>query len=146
MISLGDASRVVCAVVTGEPLSVADLTALVRQPRFGAVFSFEGTVRDHDHNRVVMGLEYVAHPSASEVIARLTAESATAHPDCVIAVAHRTGRLAIGDAAFVAVVASAHRGAAFAGCFDVVEKVKAELPIWKVQQFADGSTEWVNCA
>ncbi|KQS00557.1 hypothetical protein ASG12_06660 [Williamsia sp. Leaf354] len=139
-------SRVAHALVTDAPLSTAHLTAMVRQPGFGAVFCFEGVVRDHDHARAVIDLEYVAHPSASDVIARLAARCAAAHPECVVAVAHRTGRLAIGDVAFVAVVASAHRGAAFAACFDAVETVKAELPVWKSQHFADGSSEWVNCA
>lgn len=138
--------RVAHAVITGEPLSVTRLAAVLRQSEFGAVFSFEGVVRDHDDSNQVVDLEYVAHPSASEVMERLAAECAADHPECVIAVAHRIGRLAVGDAAFVAVVASAHRGAAFAACFDIVETVKAELPIWKSQQFADGSFEWVNCA
>lgn len=141
-----NASRVAHAVVSDEPLSVAELADISRQGEFGAVFSFEGVVRNHDGGNQVVDLEYVAHPTASEVMARLAAECAADHPECVIAVAHRTGRLAVGDAAFVAVVASAHRGAAFAACFDMVETVKAELPIWKSQQFADGSFEWVNCA
>ncbi|WP_328857091.1 molybdenum cofactor biosynthesis protein MoaE [Williamsia herbipolensis] len=139
-------SRVLHAGVTAEPVSIAQLTAMVRQPGFGAVFSFEGVVRDHDHDREVTTLEYVAHPSASDVIARLAAECSVSHPDCVLAVAHRTGVLAIGEAAFVAVVASAHRGVAFSACFDLVETVKAELPVWKSQHFADGTSEWVNCA
>ena len=63
-----------------------------------------------------------------------------------MAVAHRYGLIPIGESAFVVAVSSAHRGPAFACCQELVERVKAELPIWKYQEFADGSTEWVNSA
>jgi molybdopterin synthase catalytic subunit len=62
-----------------------------------------------------------------------------------LAVVHRCGRLAVGDMALVAVVSAGHRAAAFAACADLVEEVKARLPIWKHQFFGDGTDEWVNC-
>ena len=61
-----------------------------------------------------------------------------------IALAHRVGALVVGDLAIVAAVSSAHRGAAFQTCADLVEDVKAHLPIWKHQQFEDGTQEWVG--
>ena len=58
----------------------------------------------------------------------------------------RTGPLEIGDCALAAAVSSAHRGEAFAACSALVDEVKARIPIWKHQYFADGTDEWVNCA
>ena len=61
-----------------------------------------------------------------------------------LAVLHRVGPLAIGDAAIVAAVATAHRAEAFDACQRLVDTVKHDLPVWKLQHFADGSTEWVG--
>ena len=69
---------------------------------------------------------------------------AQTHPGVRMAVVHRVGRLDIGDAAVVAVAASAHRGEAFAAVIELVERLKAEVPIWKHQVFSDGSQEWVG--
>jgi molybdopterin synthase catalytic subunit len=63
-----------------------------------------------------------------------------------IAVSHRVGALEIGDAALVAAVAADHRGEAFETCAQLVEQVKARLPVWKHQFFADGTDEWVGSA
>ena len=63
-----------------------------------------------------------------------------------IAASHRVGTLHIGDAALVAAVAADHRGAAFETCARLVDTVKARLPVWKHQFFADGTDEWVNSA
>jgi molybdopterin synthase catalytic subunit len=134
-----------CAVGT-EPLDVAFHEALVADAAAGAVVSFQGVVRDHDHGRAVTRLEYEGHPSAADVLREVAAEIA-ADPDVVaVAVSHRLGVLEIGDAALVAAVSSAHRAAAFAACARLVDEVKARLPVWKRQFFADGTEEWVNCA
>ena len=63
-----------------------------------------------------------------------------------VAAVHRFGLIPIGDSAFVVAVSAAHREAAFQCCMEIVERVKLELPIWKYQEFADGSNEWVNSA
>jgi molybdopterin synthase catalytic subunit len=106
---------------------------------------FIGVVRDHDHERQVVALEYEAHPSAQGVLEEVAGKF-LAHPDVLgLAMSHRVGRLAIGDAALVAVVSCAHRREAFAVCADLVDTVKHALPIWKRQVFADGTDEWVNC-
>lgn len=111
----------------------------------GAVVTFNGVVRDHDHGRSVTELEYVAHPTAAEVL-RGTADDVLARHDAVLTarVAHRTGLLAVGDHAFFVEIAAAHRGQAFAACSDLVEEVKRVLPVWKRQVFADSTEEWVN--
>ena len=131
--------------VTSEPLSVEAHMAAASGPASGAVVLFSGVVRDHDHGRAVTSLEYVGHPSAEDVL-RACREEILADPAVhAVAVSHRVGPLAIGDAALVAAVAGAHRAEAFAACERLVEIAKARLPIWKRQVFPDGTDEWVNC-
>jgi molybdopterin synthase catalytic subunit len=126
-------------------LSLADHEAAVADPRAGAVVSFQGVVRDHDHGRGVTQLEYEGHPSAADVLREVAAEIA-ADPDVyAVAVSHRVGLLKVGDVALVAAVSTAHRAAAFAACSRLVDEAKARLPIWKRQVFSDGTEEWVNC-
>jgi molybdopterin synthase catalytic subunit len=135
----------VLARVTEEPLSVAEHEAAVADKAAGAVVSFSGVVRDHDGGRSVTELEYVGHPTAPDLIAEIAAEFA-ARPDVqAIAVSHRIGLLAIGDVALACAVSAAHRGQAFAACAELVDEVKARLPIWKRQVFTDGAEEWVAC-
>jgi molybdenum cofactor synthesis domain-containing protein len=134
------------AVVTEEPLDVEGHARLVARSAAGAVVSFSGVVRDHDGGRAVRALEYSSHPSAGDVLTRVAAQIAAAHPEVLgLAVSHRIGPLAIGDCALACAVAAAHRRAAFAGCAALVDEVKSHLPIWKRQEFVDGSQEWVNC-
>jgi len=107
--------------------------------------TFVGIVRDHDHGRGVVELEYVAHPSAAEVLRQTVEDVLTRHATVLTArVAHRTGLLTVGDRAFFVEVAAAHRGEAFAACSQLVEDVKRLLPVWKRQVFTDGTEEWVN--
>ncbi|MEV4412450.1 molybdenum cofactor biosynthesis protein MoaE [Catellatospora sp. NPDC049609] len=138
-------NRVVLTEVTTAPLDVAAHETAVADPRAGAVVSFAGVVRDHDHGRSVSTLTYESHPSAAEVL-REVAEELAADPDVyAIAVSHRYGPLAIGDVALAAAVSTAHRAAAFTVCARLVDLVKQRLPIWKHQVFTDGTDEWVNC-
>ena len=133
------------ARVVDEPLSVAEHEDAVADKAAGAVVSFAGVVRDHDGGRSVTELEYVGHPTAPELIAEIAAEFA-ARPDVqAVAVSHRVGLLAIGDVALACAVSAAHRGQAFAACAELVDEVKARLPIWKRQVFSDGEEEWVAC-
>jgi molybdopterin synthase catalytic subunit len=115
-------------------------------PASGTVVTFAGVVRDHDGGRAVRALHYEAHPSAGDVLAGIAADVAARVPVDRLAVSHRVGDLEIGDAALVIAVASAHRGEAFRACALLVDEVKARLPVWKHQVFADGTDEWVSCA
>lgn len=134
------------AVVTEDPLDVEEHARLVARSAAGAVVRFSGVVRDHDGGRGVCALEYSSHPSAGDVITRVAAQIAAAHPEVLgLAVSHRIGPLAIGDSALACAVSAAHRGVAFAACAALVDEVKLQLPIWKRQEFSDGSQEWVNC-
>ncbi|GAA1808308.1 molybdenum cofactor biosynthesis protein MoaE [Luedemannella flava] len=131
--------------VTTELLDVSSHERAVSHPAAGAVVSFAGVVRDHDHGREVLRLTYEGHPSAEAVLAEVAAEIAKDPDVYAVAVSHRVGPLEIGDVALAAAVSTAHRAAAFAACARLVDEVKARLPIWKHQHFADGTDEWVNC-
>ncbi|WP_305036238.1 molybdenum cofactor biosynthesis protein MoaE [Micromonospora sp. Llam0] len=131
--------------VTSQPLDLAAHEAAVADPRAGAVVSFQGVVRDHDHGRSVLSLEYEGHPSAEDVLREVADEVAADPAVHAVAVSHRLGPLTIGEVALVAAVSTAHRAAAFAACARLVDEAKARLPIWKRQIFADGTEEWVNC-
>jgi molybdopterin synthase catalytic subunit len=137
--------RVPLLAVTTDPLDLTAHEAAVANRRAGAVVSFQGVVRDHDHGRVVTTLEYEAHPSAADVLRQVAAEVATDPAVYAIAVSHRVGPVAIGEVALAAAVSTAHRAAAFEACARLVDEVKARLPVWKRQVFADGTEEWVNC-
>ena len=140
-------SQVLLAQVSAEPIDPNELLALVTRPEAGAIALFVGVVRDHDPQSSgrVVSLDYTAHPSAPERIGAIVAEVlASADPDdrSAVAAVHRIGHLSVGDNAFVVAVSAAHRKLAFAVCEQVVEQVKAKLPIWKQQFEADGSYRW----
>lgn len=141
-----DVPSVMFASVTKEPLDEAELASKVMSAAAGAIITFSGTVRDHDHGRQVLRLEYEAHPTAGVILNEVAQEISGRFPDVSIAVAHRVGPLEIGDSALVAVTASPHRAEAFAACSSLVDLVKERLPVWKHQYFVDGTDEWVNCA
>ena len=129
-----------------EPLSVDEVHAAVADPAAGAIALFIGTVRDHDHGRAVAELSYSAHPSGAEQL-RLVAEKVAArYPVRALAAVHRTGDLDIGDVAVVVAAAADHRDEAFKACRALIEDLKANVPVWKKQHFAEGESEWVNSA
>lgn len=138
---------VVRVELTEEPIALPEYEALVAHEAAGAVVGFSGVVRDHDGGRLVVRLEYSAHPTALQTLEEVAAEiAADSEGVRAIAVSHRIGALKIGDAALVAAVAADHRGAAFETCARLVDTVKERLPVWKHQHFADGTDEWVNSA
>ena len=138
------AAEVVLAAISAEPLSVDAVLAAVRDPRAGAAVVFVGVVRDHDHGRGVTVLEYSAHPAAQDAATALAAELAQRGEAVRIAVVHRVGTLAVGDLAVVAAVSAEHRAEAFAVCRELIDRFKAEVPVWKHQHFTDGGDEWVG--
>lgn len=132
--------------VVERSLDATAIEALVADSRAGAVVSFSGNVRDHDHGRSVAALTYEGHPSAEAVLMEVAKEIDGRFDLVALAVAHRVGPIAIGEPALVAAVATAHRGEAFAACQALVDLTKERLPVWKHQVFTDGTDEWVNCA
>jgi molybdopterin synthase catalytic subunit len=134
------------ATISDEPLDVAAHERAVQVAAAGAHVVFSGVVRDHDHDRAVVDLLYEAHPSAHEVIAEVASRFAGRPGVEAVAVSHRVGQLVVGDVALVAAVSTAHRAEAFEICRELVDEVKKLIPVWKLQHFADGSEEWVNCS
>lgn len=137
---------VVYATVTEEDIDMQHLVDLVERPEAGAVLTFKGVVRNHDSGRSVNSIDYEAHPDADKVVARVAHEVAKNSGCLAIAVVHRSGHLEIGDLALGAAVSAAHRVEAFKALNEVVEQVKLQLPVWKKQQFPDGSHEWTGSA
>jgi molybdopterin synthase catalytic subunit len=138
---------VVRAAMTEQPIFLSEHEELVGHRSAGAIVGFVGMIRDHDEGRRVVRLEYSAHPSAVQVMADVVAEVATESSGVrAVAASHRIGALHIGEAALVAAVAADHRQAAFATCAQLVDTIKARLPVWKHQFFDDGTEEWVGSA
>jgi adenylyltransferase/sulfurtransferase len=131
------------ARVTEDPIDVETLHRAVATDHDGAVLTFLGVVRDHDAGRSVRSLDYSAHPEAADFLAAVLTEE-TARTGVRLAAVHRVGSLAIGDAALVTVAASPHRGEAFDALEHAVDRIKAEVPIWKRQHFTDGESSWVG--
>ena len=117
--------------------------AAVLAPECGAVVTFRGVVRDDDGGRAVTSLDYEAHPDATGVL-RKVCQAVAAETGLRVAAAHRYGHLEVGDVALVASASAGHRKEAFEACSLLVERIKAEVPIWKRQQFTDGESEWVG--
>lgn len=131
------------ATITADPIDATALEEFVMTPANGALVTFRGIVRNHDHGAAVSALDYEAHPDATTFLEACCAEVAS-QTGLRVAAAHRVGSLAVGDTALVASVAAAHRAEAFAACEKLVELIKARVPIWKRQHLADGVTEWVG--
>ena len=128
-----DTGVVLGTLITDQPLESLAAAAYddVMVASMGACVTFNGVVRNHDGGQRVRSLTV-----ADKVLDR--------HPDVRIWAAHRIGGIAIGEAAFVVHVASAHRDAAFRACSDMADTVKAEVPIWKEQLLESGDTQWVG--
>ncbi len=141
--------EIIYAGLSAEPISVDAAIAAVESDTAGAVVTFSGIVRNHDGGRQVARLRYSSHPLAQVVLDGILAslvedvQDPSGHP-VRIWVAHRVGPLEIGEPALVCAVASSHRAESFQLCSTLVERIKAEVPIWKEQFFTDGSAEWVG--
>lgn len=130
--------------ISDTPLDVGAVYAAVSDRHAGGIALFVGTVRDHDHDKGVDGLDYSAHPTALGVLREVAEKVVASHDVHALAAAHRVGRLDIGDVAVVVAVSCAHRGDAFAACRVLIDDVKDSVPIWKHQLFSDGTEEWVG--
>jgi molybdopterin synthase catalytic subunit len=120
--------------ITGEPLSADRVTALVRDPRAGAVVTFQGVTRD------VPALEYEAYAEMAHLkIAEIGRAAVARHGLCAAAVEHRVGTVALSEASVVIAVSAAHRAEAFAGAREIIDALKASAPIWKREE-----GEWVS--
>jgi molybdopterin synthase catalytic subunit len=132
------------AEIRGEPLSADEVIAAVSDPSAGGVVVFLGVVRDEDGGRGVRSLSYSAHPLAGDLLREVLDGVAGQHEVTALAATHRVGDLRVGDLATVVGASAAHRDQAFAAARDVIDRLKAAVPIWKHQVFDDGSQEWVG--
>lgn len=131
--------------LTEQPIDASFLAGMLRDPAAGAEVTFDGRVRNHNQGHKVAGLSYQAYPALALATGhRILTEAAEKHGVLRAIAAHRTGPLEIGDSAVWVGVASAHRGAAFDAAREIVERLKYELPVWKKETYADGSSEWVG--
>ena len=113
----------------------------------GAVASFVGIVRNHDHGRAMKSLYYDCYRSMAEkMIKALIEETEARWKIDKVRVLHRIGHLEIGEITVAISVSSTHRAEAFEACRFMIEKIKEKVPIWKKEIFEDGMSEWVSCA
>ena len=125
--------------VTDEPLSLDAVTALVGDPRAGAIVTFQGVTREVDH------LEYEAYAEmAVEAMRTILATTIERHGLCAAAAEHRVGTVALGEPSVVVAVSAPHRGEAFAGAREAIDALKASAPIWKKEVEAGGEQRWVG--
>lgn len=131
--------------VTAEPLSADALADAVTVPEAGGVCVFLGVVRNNNAGRPVVALEYEAHvPMAEAKMKDIGEQVHRRWPDVrQVAMVHRIGRLAIGEASVVIAVSAAHRREAFEACHFAIDRLKETVPIWKREVFEDGAV-WVG--
>jgi molybdopterin synthase catalytic subunit/molybdopterin converting factor small subunit len=137
-VSGGDVRSAPWVRVTGEPLSLDAVSARVRDARAGAVVTFQGVTREVDR------LEYEAYAEmAEERMAAIAVEAVERHGLCAAAVEHRVGDVPLSEPSVLVAVSAPHRGEAFAGAREVIDRVKAEAPIWK-KEVEGGQERWVE--
>ncbi|MEO7070067.1 MAG: molybdenum cofactor biosynthesis protein MoaE [Nostocoides sp.] len=146
MSSPAASTRVLIADVRDATLSLDEVIDAVRTPSSGGLVAFIGLVRDHDHGHDVVGLDYSAHPLATERLRSVCEAVAAAHPETRLAAVHRVGDLVVGDLAVVVAASAPHRSEAFEAARELIDTLKREVPIWKHQNFVGGGEEWVGIA
>jgi molybdopterin synthase catalytic subunit len=146
---VAEARVVVHCEITREPLDPAALIAAVADPAHGAAAVFVGTVRDLNLGQAVDSVEYEAYLPMAERVLHDIADRAGTRPGtgpARIAVAHRTGRLDVGEASVVIAVGTPHRAEAFDVCRRIIEEIKEQLPVWKRERGPDGDSRWLGSA
>ena len=137
--NVSDAAPPELYTVVETPLDVHDVIRAVEDPAAGAIVSFVGTVRDHSLGKAVTALDYEAYPAAAEkMLARIGEELRARWPVRRVAIIHRTGHLAVGEASVVIAVSAARRPAALEAREHVIGRLKEIGPIWKKEYYADG--------
>ena len=133
-----------CFRLSETPLALEEVVGAVGGPERGGLVTFTGTVRSETRGRRVRGLSYEVYPGMAErAMAAIGREIESRWLGTRVAIVHRVGTLVPGDAAVVIAVSAPHRAAAFEGCRHAIERLKADVPIWKKERFEDGE-EWVG--
>ncbi len=131
--------------LTSGPIDYDALTEQVRRADCGAVVTFLGTVRDLTNGRATAALDYDAYPSMAEKkMAEIECETRERWPIGDMVMVHRLGRLDVGEVSVAVAVSCPHRTQAFEACRYAIDRLKEAVPIWKKENWADGSTEWVH--
>ena len=130
--------------LTREPLDRSTLIAALSHASVGGIVIFEGVVRDHARGKQIRYLEYDAYPEMAEQQIRVIVDEAQKRWAVeYVAVAHRFGRLEIGEASVIIVVATPHRAEAFEACRYIIDTLKTTVPIWK-KEVATNGEEWLE--
>lgn len=131
--------------LTHDPIDYHALTEQVRQPGCGAVITFLGTVRDLTDGQETVALDYEAYPEmAEQKLAEIESETRSRWPVGAIALVHRLGHLEVSEISVAVAVSCPHRADAFEACRYAIDRLKEVVPIWKKENWSDGSTEWVH--
>jgi molybdopterin synthase catalytic subunit len=130
--------------LSDEPLDLDEVVRAVATPQHGGIATFTGVVRNHNHGKSIVRLEYEAYrPMAERKLAEIGARLALEHPGARLAIVHRVGKLAVGEAAVVIAASAPHRAAAFEVCRAAIDRLKESVPIWK-KEIADDGEEWIG--
>jgi len=130
--------------VTDEPLELAEVVRAVSADEHGGIATFTGVVRSRSRGKTIVRLEYEAYrPMAERKLAEIAQRIAEELPGVRLAIVHRVGALAVGEAAVVIAASAPHRAAAFDACRAAIERLKTDVPIWKKEIAADGE-EWIG--
>jgi MoaE-MoaD fusion protein len=130
--------------LTQRPVNLTSVVVEVVDERAGAIATFLGTVRAQSRGRDVIALEYEAYEEmAEEVMAEIAEELRTRYDLCKVAISHRLGRVEVGETSVAIAISAPHRQDALAACADAIEALKARVPLWKKELYADGE-EWIG--
>jgi MoaE-MoaD fusion protein len=130
--------------LTDEPIDLNAVVAEVAGHRAGAIATFTGTTRVQSRGRTVLHLDYEAYPGmAEQVMAEIAGELKSKYDLCEVAIAHRIGRVGIGETSVAIAVSAPHRHDALAACRDAIDELKERVPLWKKEAY-EGGEEWVG--
>jgi len=131
--------------LTHDPIGYQTLTEQVRRPDCGGVVTFLGTVRDLTDGRTTTALDYEAYPAMAEKkMAEIERQTLERWPGGEILIVHRLGHLQVGEISVAVAVSCPHRAEAFEACRYAIDQLKLMVPIWKKENWADGTSEWVH--
>ncbi len=140
---LSESNRIV--QLTDKPIDSTALTQFATTPRSGAVVLFLGTVREMTGDRKTIALDYDAYPEmALAKMNELVDEAATKWPIQKVAIVHRTGHLELAEASVAISLSCPHRVEAFEAGRFLIDELKVRVPVWKKENWEDGTTEWVH--
>jgi molybdopterin synthase catalytic subunit len=138
----------IAATLTERPFNLEEILQMIRHPHIGARVLFSGEIRSANHGREVVRLEYTAHTAlAKNHMEQVLRDAAKAYPLIGAVCVHRVGLLEISESAVAVLTVARHRREAYAANQYIIDRVKAETPIWKREFYADGTSAWgENCS